>query len=139
MISLLRYYTPLGTWGEFTVDDFKCVTLENPWKNNQPNISCIPEGIYSLSMRNSPLVKRLTGYTKGWEIINVLDRSYIMIHTGNFIIDTDGCLLVGEKMSSNEQGLMITNSRNTFDKLMNKLSEKDEWYIDIRGFTVQWP
>lgn len=142
MITLTRYYTPLGTFGEWVVKDFKCVTLERPWKENQTKVSCIPEGIYRLRLRESPIVTRITHgkYTQGWEVTNVVNRAYVMIHPGNYVTDSEACILVGEKMTVNqEKGLMITNSQNTFDKLMKKLSKQDSWNIDIRGFKVEWP
>jgi len=142
LITLTRYYTPLGTFGEWSVDEFKCVTLERPWLDNKLNVSCIPEGIYELKLRESPIVKKMTHkrYTQGWEVMDVKDREYVMIHPGNYVADSEACILVGEKMTVNQnKGLMITNSQNTFNKLMKELSKQDSWNIDIRGFRIEWP
>lgn len=65
------------------------VTLELPWRNNQRNISCIPAGNYICSRYRSP--------THGdcYFISDVPNRSHILIHAGNTLKDTQGCILVG--------------------------------------------
>src|ERR1035441_6260159 len=34
-------------------DALACVTLEPPWKNNQPKVSCIPVGVYQVVITRS--------------------------------------------------------------------------------------
>lgn len=67
-----------------------CYTLELPWKDNLPSISCIPVGTYPVviawSNRFQQLMPRLIG---------VEGRSGILIHQGNTSHDTEGCILVG--------------------------------------------
>ncbi len=64
-------------------------TVELPWKDNQPFISCIPPGIYTCKKR----------YTKKhglhWEIKDVYGRTVILIHIANFVSDLQGCVAVG--------------------------------------------
>lgn len=36
-----------GTMGLLMAPSFSCYTLELPWRDNQRNISCIPESEYS--------------------------------------------------------------------------------------------
>lgn len=70
-----------------------CVTLEDPWNDNKKNVSCIPAGIYKCVRHNG------TKYKGVWRLENVPDRSAILIHQGNTINDTEGCILVGQKFS----------------------------------------
>ena len=70
-----------------------CDTLENPWKDNQRNISCIPEGNYKVRLR-------LPRESASRDYIHLLledveNRSYILFHRGNTAKDTRGCILVG--------------------------------------------
>lgn len=64
MITLTRYYTPMGaTLGTLEIADtprgvWSCVTIELPWKDNQRSVSCIPEGDYKMRLRRSPVVER---------------------------------------------------------------------------------
>lgn len=141
MIKLERAYLPdcSATFGKLTINDWSCYTLENPWKNNQRNISCIPEGMYPLKTRESPIVQRTSGgsFRIGWEVSRVPGRSFIMFHPGNWAKDTDGCILVGQSFSwSSQYGPMVTNSRNTFVRFMEKLEGQNEWSIKIAGIQI---
>lgn len=64
-------------------------TLELPWKENQKDISCIPEGVYECRRKESI---RFGGC---YELLNVPDRSNILIHAGNTPEHTHGCILLG--------------------------------------------
>ena len=88
-----------------------CVTLELPWKNNKRNVSCIPAGTYNVIKYNS--VK----YPDVWQLMDVKDRSYILIHQGNYLEDTAGCILVGSAFSYGD----INNSRLAMQKLRRSL------------------
>jgi len=87
-----------GTEGILSVGNFSCFTLELPWKDNQPNISCIPEGTYPVSIRISPK------YNKVYHVSNVEDRKHILIHSGNLAgnvskglkTHVQGCILLGK-------------------------------------------
>ena len=112
------------TLGTLTYGKFSCFTLERPWKNNQPNISCIPKGAY----------KCVWAYHNGlkewhYQLQNVLGRSGVFIHEGNFAsgkkVDTEGCILLGNtKTDINKDGQIdVGNSKITlvkFEQLMNK-------------------
>ena len=88
-----------GTFGVLVFDDQYIYTGELPWRNNQPNISCIPEGKYDLRMCTSPK------YGPAYQVTNVPGRSGVLLHAGNFCGDTDkgyrthvsGCILLGSK------------------------------------------
>ena len=45
-------FTENSTIGELFINGERfCDTLENPWLNNERNISCIPEGRYKVRLR----------------------------------------------------------------------------------------
>lgn len=96
-----------------------CGTLELGWKENKRNISCIPLGEYTVTKRIS------SKYGEHFHILDVEDRSYILIHAGNFYSDIRGCILVGEDFKDlNKDGLLdITNSRQTMKQLLKVLPE----------------
>ena len=64
-------------------------TLELGWYHNSPHISCIPAGKYILEKRFPEKHKH-----HFW-VKNVLHRSWILIHAGNFFTQTKGCILIG--------------------------------------------
>jgi hypothetical protein len=97
---------------------FGCNTLELAWNENQPNISCIPTGMYQ--------VKKIFSLKFGfvYEIQNVLNRFSIYFHEGNFFYDTHGCVLLGslpqDINSDGEKDLLNTRSiRKAFQNYMN--------------------
>ena len=97
-LILARKKTPTETQGTYIVMDddqevFRCCCLELPWLNNQPNVSCIPDGVYPVQKNNTP------DHPNCFRILNVPGRDGILIHKGNFAtgvkIDTLGCQLPG--------------------------------------------
>lgn len=64
-------------------------TLELPWKNNERQVSCIPEGTYKVNPHTSPK------FGKCFWLQDVPNRSEILIHTGNFTREILGCILPG--------------------------------------------
>lgn len=81
---------PDGTFGELYVGGKQvCVTCEDPWNDNKPGVSCIPAGGYWVGPHTGSRFKNV------WEVLDVPGRSAILIHNGNTIRDTQGCILVG--------------------------------------------
>ena len=76
-------------------DEFLCYTIERPWIDNLPRISCIPEGKYPLTTKE---------YGRFWDkyqvpipILEDTDpRSEILIHPANFAKELAGCIAVGK-------------------------------------------
>ena len=64
-------------------------TLELPWKDNKPGISCIPTGEYLAKVHAAPKFEWCL-----W-LQNVPGRSEILIHSGNYTSQILGCILPG--------------------------------------------
>lgn len=103
-----------------------CYTLENPWKDNEKNISAIPEGRYSCVPYNSER------HPNVWKVINVKDRTLILIHVGNYEKDTEGCILVGSNVAYHKEN-MVTNSRITMKKLHSDIGVTRSFTLIIKG------
>ena len=97
MINLLLIrdtFTEESTIGELFLNGERiCDTLENPYLDNQRNISCIPEGVYPVRLR-LPRESATRDYLH-LLVEDVENRSYILFHRGNSAKDTRGCILVG--------------------------------------------
>lgn len=131
-LTINRWYQPHVTHGEFILEDsisqgvmFKGYTLERPWLFNQADISCIKKGDYKAIKHNSP--------KHGWciKLLNVEDRTEILIHIGNYLHNTLGCILVGEYITHSKKGPAVYKSKPTFDKLYSLLT--DTFTVKIRG------
>jgi len=94
-----------------------CKTLENPWLNNLPDISCIPEGKYVVCEFNG------TKYKDVWEVRDVKGRTYILIHNGNTESETEGCILVGDVFGFLGDDIAVINSVATLNKLRKRLDD----------------
>jgi len=124
--------TKKQTLGDMSVTDdngeiiFSCKTLEPPWKYNRPNVSCIPTGTYNVTRKDSGKFKDY------FHIMDVPNRTYILIHPGNYYTQIKGCVLVGGGFSDiNSDGYLdVTNSRNTMNKLLELMPDIFELTIE---------
>lgn len=113
-----------GTFGTLTMQDENsaiqqlCLTCELPWKNNFPGESCIPTGTYDCIPHHSEK------FPNTWEVTGVRGRSAILIHIGNTIRDTEGCILVGDKFGIVHELPAVLNSRVTMGMLRSILPPK---------------
>lgn len=103
-----------------------CRTLENPWLNNHPFISCVPKHNYLVKSYSS------AKYPDVWELQDVNDRSKILIHVGNRAEHTEGCILVGLNWGFLGDDLAVLNSRKALDKLREVLN--NEFLLKIIEF-----
>ena len=93
-----------------------CDTLENPYINNERNISCIPEGNYKVRLRLAR--ESATRDYLHLLVQDVPNRSYILFHIGNTAKDTSGCILVG----NGRQQDVVENSRLAMDLVIQEIS-----------------
>lgn len=84
--------------------------------------TAIPTGTYTVEITYSPKYKRMMPL-----LLNVKGYSGIRIHSGNTSKDTEGCLLVGK----NTKVGMVTDSRNTYQKLYAKMYNQKGITIEI--------
>lgn len=119
MINLLLIrdmFTENSTIGELFVNGERfCDTLENPWLDNQRNISCIPEGEYPVRLR-LPRESATRDYLH-LLVKDVPNRDYILFHRGNFPKDTSGCILVGQGTQQD----VVNNSALAMDLLIKEI------------------
>jgi hypothetical protein len=133
-LALRRIQTPQQTVGILSVIGgdsngtryslWECWALELPWDGNRNRKSCIPpepgeNAVFEWSRHNSP-VHGDTLWIKG-----VPGRSEILIHAGNYVSDTAGCILVGDTPTDlNGDGLTdVTRSQDTLDELIERAGQ----------------
>lgn len=121
MITISRAYYSDATLGRLFTVGFSCHTLELPWLGNEPNKSCIPEGVYDYHIAHSLARGRDVIWIEG-----VDDRSAIQIHHGNYTSQILGCCLVGDGVQDiNKDGTPdVINSGATFDKLLKSIPKR---------------
>ena len=138
----LMGHKPGGVIRVDTVDDiaplpapreklFECHTVERPWANNAPNISCIPEGTYTLKSR-----RFYRGGYDTWEVTNVPGRSLILIHKGNTAEHVEGCIALGTRRGVVGGRWAVTHSKQAFEKFLEHVPP-DKGY-DVSLTIAHW-
>lgn len=116
-LKLTRLVKPTATFGILSNENYPlCVTLELPWQDNHPSLSCIPVGTYHCIPHNSPK------HPNVWEVTGVPGRSEILIHQGNALRDTEGCILVAFQFAGNEAEILTSDLALSF--LRNTLPQE---------------
>ena len=103
-----------------------------------PGATAIPKGTYNVTLKvRSPKFgaakyKNQYGFCNGYlpRLQNVPAYEGVLIHSGNYATQTDGCLLVGK----NTRKGMVTDSTATFRKLYEKLKSAD---VDGEKITIE--
>lgn len=115
-----------ATYGVLLQGDIPfAVTLERPWLDNQPNVSCIPAGKYECRRIQSPK------FGETFQICEVPGRSAILFHKGNISDDSHGCVLVGEAFNPVLGKPGITQSGDGFAEFLNILRMTDRFPLEI--------
>lgn len=116
-----------GTPGVFLLDNLPiAVTLERQWKDNLPNVSCIPTGQFICKRIKSPK------YGNTFQII-VPGRDLIEFHWGNIDDNTLGCVLLGENFDTWKDGsLSIASSKTAFDEFIRRTLGVDSFMLTVK-------
>ncbi|WP_422451987.1 DUF5675 family protein [Endozoicomonas sp. ALC066] len=126
MLTLERSYLPHCTIGTLDVPGLGTYfTIERPWLGNKPYESCIPEGVYNC--------RDFTGrrFKEVWEICDVPERSYILIHEGNQAKHVQGCVAVGMRLS--ERNYSVVDSVKAINQLREFLPSNFDLRITVRA------
>lgn len=131
-LKLLRYpSTSNYTEGKLYIDGaYFCDTLEDQDRGLYQHMSlaeiktvkvygetCIPYGTYKVELTYSPKFKKIMP-----AILDVKGFTGVRMHNGSYTYHSSGCPLVGIKYKDG----MLTNSRKTFNELMQKLQNQTE-------------
>lgn len=112
VLILTRTYFPEGTNGKLLYKGkLICYTIELPWKDNQLQVSCIPEGEYFLQKRYS------SRFGQHLEVLDVCNRSLILFHPANNALrELRGCIAPVSQLLGVGSGLA---SKKALQKLQN--------------------
>lgn len=108
--------TKNGTLSRIYFDDMQFVGLE-------PYDFIVPEGNYLLTLTHSPRFSSKYPYNKVHSglvpLVNgVQGHSGVRIHVGNYVSDTEGCLLIGNSVAPS----MIKDSALAYKNLLTRMT-----------------
>jgi hypothetical protein len=123
-----RVYLPTETLGSLYFPDMALIakTMELPWKDNKPNISCIPEGDYIIHKMKPGVAGRDYGYFRFEKVDGrsknlALNMSTILMHRITYVKDLKGCVGIGSRFKDfNKDGVPD----------MEESSKKLQWMYD---------
>jgi hypothetical protein len=126
--------SPDGEFGRMLLDAARvCFTCEQPWNDNIPNASCIPEGDYQLVPYNSAAHGHTFVFhnpalniygTPAMIPSGVAGRSLCEIHVANWPFQLRGCVAVGHRLANMPpHGLGVDSSTSTFAMLMGMVGQ----------------
>lgn len=122
-LELVRSYLPDRTIGLIKLSAVELKTLERPWKNNEPNISCIPEGTYIVNRDE-------TGKHRYYRVEGVANRTLIEIHVANKPSHLQGCIALGYEFT---HMFDLLDSTNACDLFLGELGD-EPFTLTIRSF-----
>lgn len=111
---------------------FRCYTLEDEYRAVKvPGHTRIPAGTFEIKRRfDSPKFKHYDDKFAPWHrgmlwLQNVPGFEWVYIHPGNRHENTDGCLLVGDAVTSNREQVgegQISYSVNAYERLYKEIT-----------------
>jgi len=103
--------------------------IERPWLNNARNKSCIPVGRYPAAF----LPRSASGrYKNVYLLHNVVNRAGILIHNGNLVIHSKGCIIIGKRRGMLAGQPAVLNSRTALYEFM-ELMGKESFTLAVYG------
>jgi len=135
-VTLHRYYgdtyCTLGIMSIEGLEDPIFHTIEKPWLNNEKFVSCIPKGTYICKPFFSQTLKT---YPEVWQVWNVPNRTFILIHVANRADQLEGCIATGLSAGymKDKSGVLrkaVLNSMNAMDDIKRILGYT-EFKLDI--------
>lgn len=126
VFTLRRRYFAHATFGELLDEKGQtiCVTVECPWRNNQPNQSCIPEGTYQLLLHDSATKGQclaIEGGKLGVTLNGPSLRTACLIHVANKASELAGCIAPGTEFGALSNEWAVLNSRVALKDLLNRV------------------
>ncbi len=120
---LITYEHLDGVAGDLHLDESGevfCHSLELPWKNNEPNISCLPLGDYVCKVTYSPAFKK--------DLYLILEpfphRDGFRIHAANRLTELRGCVAFGEKITQVDDSIFLATSAKWVTAVMEHFNNE---------------
>ena len=113
--------TDEGTTGDAVFPGWNGFSIELPWRDNAPDISCIPPGVYTATLVFSTKFNRHV-----YLLQNVPGRTACELHIGNWAGDTslgyksdvEGCTVFGTALGSLAGQTAVLNSETALNSLL---------------------
>ena len=119
----------MGVFGELSVGNQTWYTVEEVWRNNAKGNSCIPIGEYRVKRGRFPK------HGEAFEVLNVPNRTAILIHVANTVADIEGCIGPGKRLGALGGVWAVLDSGDAYREFMEAMHGVDEF--DLKVFNDQ--
>ena len=130
----------MGTFGEIYLNNRRLYTIERPWLDNKPRVSCVPSGEYDLLWKptTTPVPNQYDGHTwylegetvsSGW---SGKPRTRCALHVANIMQNVNGCIGIGRTLGSFKRQWAINGSRVAMVDLLSAIGGEDHC------LTIRW-
>ncbi len=129
MLTLTRYCQSklMGTFGILRLESgWECRTIERPWLENTPFVSCVPEGTYDIQLDRY----HAEDYP-AYELLNVVGRTEIKIHAANVSNELAGCIAPGLDETFMKSRWAISSSKATLAQFMEMMGDRKRDVLKI--------
>lgn len=124
--------TDYGTFGKLIVGDKTFYTVEKPWQNNAKEISCVPNGEYTLEPHDSFKYGHVLCMVNDSGVTHFKEsnskRFACLIHVANYEKDVLGCIGLGDRYL----GHMVTNSKKSIKEFYNLVDPQTTHTLTIK-------
>jgi len=116
-----------GTFGRLSFADGLWHTVERKWVNNEPNISCVPAGAYTVHPLTQEFLLLIGGTVAAYSSDlrpPVVTRYSCGIHAANLAVDVKGC--IGPGMRRGEIGGVdaVLESRTALAEIVERMDNR---------------
>ena len=139
-LTITRYVSDIqqGCRGQLQVDGLRLHTIERPWIDNRPHISCIPTGEYYIEPTESPKygdVWAIVGGSVSRHKTDYSARFACLFHPANYASQLEGCIAVGRSTGVRddaEKSWAVWNSKDALEGLVDAVG------FDVHRLTIRW-
>lgn len=119
---------PNATFGQILLSSGVLLyTVERPWLDNRPRVSCIPTGHYVCLPR-----KYHAGDYDAIEVTGVDNRTHILFHKANCASELAGCIAPGMDLGCLRGEWAVVRSGEAFGLLMEEVGGQT-WRLGIEN------
>lgn len=110
-------------------DALMCFTLEHAYPAYPGWDAKVPDGAYTCQRGKHAIPDHKGGvfYFETFEVTGVPGHSGILFHVGNYNVDSDGCILLGQEI----RNMRLVTSQKAFEQFMQAQDGKDSFQLQV--------
>lgn len=147
MIMMLELIRSKNGFGELLLNgEHLAYTVEQPWNDNKPFVSCVPVGTYDLIQHQSTKYGDVFAlYNPDLDVFHYPDDrenndqryACLFVHKGNYPRNFEGCIGTGNSYMTKDDVMGevygVTNTKDTCEAVLEAVRQSGETKIIIRN------